>query len=125
MSKLSAIYHELVKDAKHLPSQDHPRTLPNGARIAVRIRDGLHTITFSRPDVQLGDTEIDTFVEHCRVPSHARRIPSTGQGLVPNEVRARYYVAFQWPVEPEVQTALTLLPGARNVGDELFPDEEA
>lgn len=123
MSKLTALYQQLVSDATHLPNQDHPKTLPNGARIAVRIRDGLHTVTFSRPDVVLGDVELKTFQTHCRIPSHARRIPTEGQGAKADGLRVRHYVAFQWPVEPEVQAALVLGPAARNDGDELFPDE--
>lgn len=123
MSKLAALYQQLVKDATHLPNQDHAHTLRNGARMAVRIRDGLHTVTFSRGDVLLGEVEIDTFMAHCGVPSHARRIPTDGQGFRADGLRGRHYVAFQWPVAPETQQALALLPGARNAGDELFPED--
>jgi len=122
MSKLSARYQQLVADTKAL-KRDQFHNLMNGARIAVRIRDNVQTVTFSRGDVELGAIELGTFVTHCRIPTHARRIPATGQGLVPNEVRARYYVAFQWPVAPEQQAALVLGPAARNDGDELFPED--
>ena len=124
MSKLSAVYAKLVADVKALPGYDQAHNLMNGARIAVRLRDNLQTVTFSRGDVELGAVELDTFKKHCSIPEHARRIPAEGQNLVPNQVRARYYVAFQWAVEPEQQAALVLLPAARNSGDELFPDEE-
>ena len=124
MSKLSAIYAKLVADVKALPGYDQAHNLMNGARIAVRLRDNLQTVTFSRGDVELGAVELDTFKTHCAIPEHARRIPAIGQNLVPKTVRARYYVAFQWAVEPETQTALVLGPAARNSGDELFPDEE-
>ena len=125
MSKLSAVYAKLVADVKALPGRDQFHNLMNGARIAVRLRANLQTVTFSRGDVELGAVELETFKKHCAIPAHARRIPAAGQGLVPNQVRARYYVAFQWAVEAEQQAALVLLPGARNSGDELFPDEEA
>ena len=124
MSKLSAIYAKLVADVQALPVYDQAHNLPNGARIAVRLRDNLQTVTFSRGDVELGAVELGTFVQHCTIPSHARRIPAEGQGQKELGGRLRYYVAFQWAVEPETQAALVLGPAARNSGDELFPDED-
>mgnify|MGYP000184385401 CR=1 FL=1 len=45
MSNLSAIYAKLLKDAQALPKHDHATTLRNGARIALRLRNGVQTVT--------------------------------------------------------------------------------
>lgn len=123
MSNLSAIYAKLVKDAQALPKCDHATTLRNGARIALRLRNNVQTVTFSRSDVEVGEIELTTFQKHCAIPAHARRIPESGQGERNEDVRLRRYVAYRWTVEPEVQAALTLTPGARNSGDGLFPED--
>lgn len=123
MSNLSAIYAKLLKDAQALPKHDHATTLRNGARIALRLRNGVQTVTFSRTDVEVGEIELVTFQKHCRIPTHARRIPATGQGERNEGGRLRRYVAFRWEVGSETQQALVLGPAARNSGDELFPED--
>jgi hypothetical protein len=121
-SNLSAIYAKLVKDATALPRHDHATTLRNGARIALRLRNGVQTVTFSRSDVEVGEIELATFQKHCSIPAHAKRIPAEGQGERNEGGRLRRYVAYRWSVVPETQAQFALLPGARNTDEELFPE---
>jgi hypothetical protein len=101
-SSLGKIYRNLVRDAI-ATGQDQGRTLSKGARVAVRIRDGRQTVTFSRRRTELGADELDTFVKHCQVPPGAERIPAEGQRTAEIEAQGtRYYVAYRWPLTQDM-----------------------
>lgn len=101
-SVLTRMYRELVAEAQGATAG---RTLRNGARMAVRVRDGVQTVTFSRRDQPLGDVELDTFIRHCAIPVGAARIPAEGQGQIDDGGRPRHYVAFRWPLTSDMFAA--------------------
>ena len=108
MSKLSAIYAELVEHARKLKS-DQAHTLRNGARIAVGFRYNaeIQAVTFSRVNAPVGDIELETFRKHCSIPATAERIPPAGQTTIELENdRVRYSVSYKWMIEPEQQLDL-------------------
>lgn len=108
MSKLSAIYAELVEHARKL-NADQATTLRNGARIAVGFRYNaeMQAVTFSRVNAPVGEDELKTFQRHCSIPATAERIPPAGQDTLELENdRVRYSVSYKWMIEPEQQLDL-------------------
>lgn len=108
MSKLSAIYDELVEHARKL-GEDRAHTLRNGARIAVGFRYNaeMQAVTFSRVNAPVGDDELKAFQKHCSIPATAERIPPAGQTTLELEPdRIRYSVSYKWMIEPEQQLDL-------------------
>ena len=91
---LSNLYTELHRRASQT-GEDRAIDLKGGARLAVRVRDGVTTLTISRKGKRLGDTELTTFKQHCSVPPTATRFPADGQGLKGES----WYVAFRWAEE--------------------------
>jgi hypothetical protein len=71
---------------------DRPLDLKGGARLVVRVHDGIVTLTISRKGKRLGATELVTFQQHCAIPAEAARYPAEGQGLKGDA----YYVAYRW-----------------------------
>lgn len=96
-STLTRMYRELLSEAQTF-GIDRTRTLRNGARMAVRERDGVRAVTFSRPDAELGAVELETFIKHCEVPSGAERIPVEGQRTITSGGRTWFAVSFRWPL---------------------------
>lgn len=124
--KLADLYQALVIQA-HTTGQDAARTLPKGARVAVRVR-GRQTVTFSRLTAPLGEMELTTFITHCAIPSAARRIPpelgKQGHTTLPSGL-TRYYVAYTWLHIQEPEQQAFILPNApqpRMMSDDLFPE---
>jgi hypothetical protein len=74
---------------------DRALDLKGGARLAVRVVDGVTTLTISRKGKRLGDTELVTFKRDCAIPPDAARYPAEGQGLKGDS----WYVAFRWSDE--------------------------
>lgn len=108
MSKLSAIYAELVEHARKL-NADQATTLRNGARIAVGFRSNanMQAVTFSRVNAPVGEDELKTFIKHCSIPATAERIPPAEQTKTEIEPdRIRYSVSYKWMIEPELQEVL-------------------
>lgn len=103
MSKLSAIYQRL-RSAALQSGYDQRHDLPQGARLTVRVRDGVETVTFARRGAVVGSTEEQTFKKHCGVPSGAERIPAEGQQMRRDERGwAWHLVAYRWQMEGEQQ----------------------
>lgn len=71
---------------------DRALDLRGGARLAVRVLDGVTTLTISRKAKRLSDTELVTFKRDCAIPTDAARFPTEGQGLKGDS----YYVAYRW-----------------------------
>ena len=121
-SSLRAIYQDMLTKARALPGEDQIHQLSKGARIALRLRDGIQTVTFSRMYVEVGAIELGTFVSHCSIPPQAKRIPAEGQGKRNEGGRFRYYVAYQWQPEPLAQSALPLELDPIADDADLFPE---
>jgi len=88
---LANLYTELHRRARE-SGEDRALDLKGGARLAVRVLDGVTTLTISRKGKRLGDTELVTFKRDCGVPTDAIRFPPDGQGLKGDA----YYVAYRW-----------------------------
>lgn len=92
---LSNIYSELHRRASET-GIDRAQTLGKGARIAVRVQDGVTTLTISRALKPLGAAEIETFKRDCGVPASAVRFPLEGQGTTLREGMQWHYIAWRW-----------------------------
>lgn len=70
--------------------------LAGGAIIRVRAEPGSARVMLiiSRIGMPVGDVEIETFKDHCRIPPDAERRPAIGQDYIAEERRHR--VAFVW-----------------------------
>jgi len=93
---LTGIYTELHRQAART-GQDRRQELRNGARIAVRVRDGVVTLTISRKGKPVGDTELITFRRDCGVPATAARYPLDEQATRKDEAGLIWwYVTYRW-----------------------------
>ena len=92
---LSSIYTELHRQAARTGT-DRAQTLTGGARIAVRCREGVVTLTISRKAKRIGDTELVTFKRDCGVPESAVRFPAEEQGTKEHDDATWHYIAFRW-----------------------------
>jgi hypothetical protein len=92
---LSSIYTELHRNAART-GQDRAMELKGGARLAVRVKAGIVTITISRKGKKVGDTELVTFKRDCNVPSAAVRIPAEDQHTRTIEGVVWHSVSFCW-----------------------------
>lgn len=99
MSTLHTLYQTLRTTALQ-SGIDQRRTLANGARLTVRVRDGVETVTFARRAAPLGQTEEKTFRRHCGVPRNATRIPSEGQHTRQDAQGAEWsLVSYRWQID--------------------------
>jgi hypothetical protein len=88
---LSSIYTELHRRARD-SGEDRSMELKGGARLAVRVLDGVTTLTISRKGKRLGDVEIVTLQHQCAIPSDAARYPAEGQSMHGDS----WFVAYRW-----------------------------
>jgi len=121
--KLSEIYRELRRNAART-GQDRAADLRGGARVAVRVRVGTTTVTFSRRAVRLGDTELITFRQACGVPQLAERLPQAGQRTSEHAGATWYSVSYRWHDQVPVYAAGQLAPIAHS-GDTASGDRQA
>jgi hypothetical protein len=96
--KLEAVYDHLLSKATRTGRDAHA-DLAGGARLAVRVWEGQIALTIARSPQRVGDRELITFVQLCRVPEGARRIPAEGQAERTVDGRAWYIVGFVWSLE--------------------------
>jgi hypothetical protein len=92
---LSAIYQELHRRARET-GEDRAQTLTGGARIAVRVQEGIVTLTISRPKRHVGATELEVFKRDCGVPAEAVRFPQEDQNTRTVGDVTWFYVAYRW-----------------------------
>jgi len=92
---LANIYAELHRRSSET-GEDRATTLKGGARLAVRVQDGVITLTISRSKKPLGATEIETFKRDCGVPSDAIRFPLDEQGTRTVGGIIWFYIAYRW-----------------------------
>ena len=95
MSLLTDIYHELHRNAERT-GEARSSSLSGGARLTVRVRDGVTTLTIARRGKKVGDREIATFRRDCGVPPSAERRPAEGQKTLLRDGATWWYVAFRW-----------------------------
>jgi hypothetical protein len=93
---LSSVYQELHRRARET-GLDRAFDLSGGARIAVRVHDGITTLTISRgKGKKLSSTEIEVFKRDCGVPVSAIRFPLEGQNTRTVDGVVHFYVAYRW-----------------------------
>ena len=93
---LESMYQELHRQAART-GQDRALELKGGARLAVRVREDVVTLTISRSKKPLGATEIETFKRDCGVPSTAIRFPQEEQGTRKDDQGVLWwYIAYRW-----------------------------
>jgi hypothetical protein len=88
---LANLYTELHRRAQQ-SGEDRALDLKGGARIAVRVLDGVTTLTVSRKGKKIGDAELVTFKRDCGVPPDAARYPAEGQSMHGDS----WFVAYRW-----------------------------
>lgn len=96
--KLEAVYDHLLTKATR-SGQDEHADLKGGARLALRVMDGQIALTIGRSPQRVGDRELITFRQICRVPETARRIPTEGQAQREVDGKTWYVVGFVWSLE--------------------------
>lgn len=92
---LSSIYTELHRNAARTRT-DRVVELKGGARLAVRVSAGVVTLTISRKEKKVGDTELIVFKRDCGVPETAARIPLDGQRTSERGGATWHSVSFCW-----------------------------
>lgn len=92
---LSSIFTELHRNAARTGT-DRATDLRGGARLAVRVKEGIVTLTISRKAKKLGDVELVTFKRDCGVPDTATRFPADGQRLIEHDGEPWHSVSFRW-----------------------------
>lgn len=96
---LSSIYTELHRHAARTGTDRH-QELGRGARIAVRVKAGVVTLTISRKGKKVGDTELITFRRECGVPATATRYPIDEQATRKDDAGLLWwYVTYRWGEE--------------------------
>ncbi len=92
---LSGIYLDLWRTAQET-GRDASRELHGGARLAVRVQDGVVTLTIARRTKRVGDVELKTFKRDCNVPESAIRFPLEGQRIVERDGATWHAVSYRW-----------------------------
>lgn len=93
--KLTDIYAELRRQAERT-GQDRAIELTGGARLCVRVRDDLVTLSIARKARPVGTTEEQTFRVNCGVPPTATRWPSEGQHQRKHGGIVYHQVVYRW-----------------------------
>lgn len=93
---LASIYLQLHRRAAET-NTDRSYELKGGAKIAVRVRDGVTTLTIARKGKKVGATELETFRRDCGVPATASRWPTDDQATRhDDEGLLWFYIAYRW-----------------------------
>lgn len=92
---LATMYQELHRRAS-ATGEDRALDLRGGARLAVRVQDGIVTLTISRSKKPVGATELETFRRDCGIPANAIRFPLDEQGTRTVDGIRWWYIAFRW-----------------------------
>ena len=95
---LAELYEQLRTSAAQT-GQDRFTELTGGARLCVRVRDGVTTLSVARHEKPIGTGELTTFQRLCRIPPEATRWPADGQHERMLNGRPLYQVVFRWKEE--------------------------
>ena len=99
--KLEVVYDHLLSKATRTGA-DERIDLKGGARLALRVWDGQIALTIARSPQRVGDRELITFRQICRVPERARRIPEEDQAQRKDaDGKSWWVVGFVWTIEAE------------------------
>jgi hypothetical protein len=90
---LAPLFRDRLEVARRT-GRDQRCPLRGGATFAVRVRNGIATITVYRTGKPLGDGELIVFHTQFAVPAAAQRIPAEGQG----QREGKHYVAWRWSI---------------------------
>lgn len=93
--KLADLYAELRRQAART-GEDRFTELTGGARLCVRVRDGVVTLSIARRERRVGDVEETTFRVACKVPPEAVRWPAAGQHERTHGGATYHQVVFRW-----------------------------
>lgn len=76
---------------------DRRLDLRGGARLAVRVQQGVTTPTIARKKRKVGATELETFRRDCGIPAYASRWPAEQQTTRTDEDGVLWwYVTYRW-----------------------------
>jgi hypothetical protein len=92
---LSNMFIEMKRRAGET-GDDRATDLKGGARLAVRVRSDVITLTISRKEKALGATEIETFKRDCGVPATAERLPDAGQRKRERDGATWHTITYRW-----------------------------
>lgn len=92
---LANIYLELLRRARET-GDDRATDLKGGARLAVRVRSDVITLTISRKEKALGASEVETFKRDCGVPAAAERLPDAGQRQRMRDGATWHTITWRW-----------------------------
>lgn len=96
---LPQLYAAVAAQARRT-GQDTSILLKGGARLCVRITDGVTTLSIARRGKPVGDTELATFRLACQIPPEATRWPAAGQHQRTDADGATYHqVVYRWKEE--------------------------
>jgi len=93
---LTSLFHEAKLQAARTGT-DRPLNLSGGARLVVRVQQGVVTLTIARgKGKKVGTSELETFKRDLSIPPTAQRYPLEGQGqrIVDGEIW--HYVAYRF-----------------------------
>jgi hypothetical protein len=97
--KLNELYAQLRRQAA-ATGEDRYTELTGGARLCVRVRDGVTTLSIARHGKPVGGPELTTFQRLCCVPPEATRWPEDGQHERTHNGRPLFQVVFRWKEVP-------------------------
>lgn len=93
---LASIYLQLHHQAART-NTDRRYDLKGGARIAVRVQQGVTTLTIARKGKKVGATELETFKRDCGVPAYASRWPADDQATRNDDAGLLwFYITYRW-----------------------------
>jgi hypothetical protein len=90
---LANMFVEMKRRARET-GDDRATDLKGGARLAVRVRSDV--ITISRKEKALGATEVETFKRDCGVPATAERLPDAGQRTRERDGATWHTITYRW-----------------------------
>lgn len=94
-ARLSDIFRELCATAA-ATGRDRGIDLSRGTRLAVRVRNGITTVSLARPRIPIGKSEEITVRVNCQFPTHAERLPDAGQRRLHYRGQTWFQVVFRW-----------------------------
>jgi hypothetical protein len=92
---LANMFIEMKRRARET-GDDRATDLKGGARLAVRVRSDVITLTISRKEKALGATEVETFRRDCGIPATAERLPDAGQRKRERDGATWHTITYRW-----------------------------
>lgn len=102
--KLTDLYDELHRQAERT-GEDRVAELTGGARLCVRVRNRVVTLSLARRGKKVGDVEETTFRVACKVPLGATRWPVEGQHQRERNGATYHQIVYHWFDQEEAPRA--------------------